>query len=256
MLEVEAAGLKNCLHVFPMTLSISPFLSCVVFSPCAIQTVPAQFSSRLIIKPVFLSKWVLFLMFSPSWWKWTSWTACCWDCKNMNRLFVFFIASDLWFDCHIFHATKAAEALKYNVPHISISLLSGRQPKAIQGGGKRPSGWSDCRRCGLEQTQAVEWVHHCGAVSGPVQIHRAVSNLPPQVPDFRDLYVLVAASGFHQQVFPSGQASKTCSSKLWRDILVSHNFRFMWFLKKKKSDHPKNLIVMEIIDNFTTFHAQ
>lgn len=211
------------------TLHLTISLLCGVQPMCHPEC-PCSVSSRLIIKPVFLSKWLLFLMFfSLSWWKWTSWTACCWDCKNMNRLFFFFIASDLWFHCHIFHATKAAEALKYNVPHISISLLSGRQPKAIQGGGKRPSGWSDCRRCGLEQTQAVEWVHHCGAVSGPVQIHCAVSNLPPQVPDFRDLYVLVAASGFHQQVFPAGQASKTCSSKLWRNILVSHNFRFMWF---------------------------
>lgn len=63
---------------------------------------------------------------------------------------------------------------------------------------------------------------------------------------------------------PLASTSK-CSLQVRHQKLVHQNCgEIFWFLtildscdsKKKKSDRPKNLIVMEIIDNFTTFHVQ
>ena len=61
--------------------------------------------------------------------------------------------------------------------------MSGGQQETVQGGGERPSGRSDGGRPGLEQAQAAERVHHRSAVPGAVQVHCAVSDLPPQVTD-------------------------------------------------------------------------
>lgn len=101
---------------------------------------------------------------------------------------------------------KAAVVCVYQHVVFFRSMVSGGQQEAVQGGGKRPSGWSDGSRLGLEQTQAAERVHHRSTVPGPVQVHCAVSDLPSQVPDIWDLYVPFTASGLHQQVLPAGRS--------------------------------------------------
>lgn len=224
---------QSWLCVFVTTLSISSSLLCDVQDHVTSRL--SQFSlppGQLRIQ-YYCQKLLFFLgffcCFSSSWWKWTGWTACCRDSKYNT---VFLSCQHQLRDFTIIRVPYVQRCWCSCVPFSSdtfISLLTGGQPKAIQRGGKWPSRWSDCSRRGLEQTQAVEWVHHCGAVSGPVQIHCAVSYLPSQVTDVWDLYVPFAAPGFHQQVFPAGQSSGTCP-KAVRDFLFSDNFRIVWLL--------------------------